>query len=236
MASLLTRKPYFSLTELCERWVVTEADIAAYVLERELTLSVPVAGLRVETSEKEEDAEGRPFMIPTGHRWIIGTVDLHCAAAWTVLHDGQLAVDRFYDLSGELLDPVDGNGEPYSLLVQRHALVVRHAEKERFEAVQGIATTATLVADGTAPSAQRFRGAPPKYDWVGFMAYMVTYIHCPGPPSTQAELLQVSRDWFEARLGPDAVPSDSSIKLRLNMFWDKVKPNVGRASAAKAIR
>lgn len=236
MVNALTRKPYYSLADLCERWAVRMADIAAYVLERELTLSIPVAGMYVTTSEEEEDADGRQFSIPTGHRWVIGTVDLHCVAAWTVLRDGQQEVDRFFSLSGEFLDPIDEHGERDSLLVVRDALVVRHAEKERFEVAQGFAATATLVTNGTPPPAQRPRGAPPKYDWVSFMAYMVTYIHDPGPPSTQADLIQASRDWFEDRLGPDAIPSDSSIKLRINMFWDKVKPNVGRPSAATAIR
>ncbi len=236
MTTPLTRKPYYSLAELCERWAVTEADIAAYVLEQELALSIAVAGLHVETSEQEEDADGRRFTIPTGHRWLIGTVDLHCVAAWNVLRNGQDDVDRFYSVTGEILDPVDQQGEHHGLTVTRDALVVRHAEKERFELAQGIAAIAILVGDGPTLSARRARGAPPKYDWVDFMAFMVVYNHDPGPPSTQAELLRVSRDWFEARLGPDAVPSDSAIKMHLNKFWGAVKPNVGRPSAARAIR
>jgi hypothetical protein len=107
MASRLTRKPYYGLAELCERWSATETDIAYYVLERELTLSVTVARLRVETSEADQDADGRPFLVPTGHRWVVGAMVLGYVDAWTVLQQGPQSLLRFYDTSGEVLEIPD---------------------------------------------------------------------------------------------------------------------------------
>jgi hypothetical protein len=236
MASRLTRKPYYGLAELCERWSATETDIAYYVLERELTLSVAVARLRVETSEEDQDVNGHPSLASTGHRWVVGAMDLGCVDAWTVLRQGPQSLHRFYDPSGEVLEIPDRDDQPNSLLVDRNSLVVRHAEKERFEAAQGITNAAGHAPEGSRLTGTKSRGAPPKYNWEDFWCYMLLYIHCPGPPSTQTELLHVSREWFADRLGPDAVPCDSSIKSRLNKFWPDVKPNVGRPSAATAIR
>ena len=104
MSKPLPRKPFYGLAELCERWSLSEADIAAYALEGELTLSIAAGGLRVETSDIEEDAVGQPFSVPTGTRWIVGTMDISCVDAWSVLRNGSQAISRFYGLKGEMLD------------------------------------------------------------------------------------------------------------------------------------
>ena len=41
----IVRKPCYGLAEICERWGVTELDVANFVAANELTLSVVVAGL-----------------------------------------------------------------------------------------------------------------------------------------------------------------------------------------------
>ncbi|SDD06462.1 hypothetical protein [Belnapia rosea] len=168
MARLLPRKPFYGLAELCDRWSLSDADIAAYVLEGELTLSVAVGGVRVETSELEEDADGQPFSIPTGTRWIVGTMDLGRVDGWTVLRNGSHAVGRFLGLQGEVLDLPDQDGERATMLVERQALVVRRAEMERFQEAQGFGSGGPEVEFSTAsPRREKSRGAPPKYDWRG---------------------------------------------------------------------
>jgi hypothetical protein len=237
MAKLLPRKPFYGLAELCERWSLSEADIPAYVLEGELTLSVAVGGLRVETSDLEEDADGRPFSIPTGTRWIVGTMDISCVDAWSVLRNGSHAVGRFYGLKGEMLDLPDQDGERSTMVVDRHALVVRRAEMERFQEAQGFGSAGTAIdssADGQ--RREKARGAPLKYDWEEFWCEGIAKtIYDPGPPATQAEWLRMAQDWFSLRYGPDNVPCESSIKLRLSKIWRHVKPDVGRPSALTAV-
>ena len=232
MARQFPRKPFYGLAELCERWSLAEADIAAYILEGELTLSVAVAGVRVETSDLEEDSDGRPFSIPTGTRWIVGTMDIGRIDAWAVLLNGAQAVGRFYGAQGEVLDLPDQNDERATMLVERQALVVRRVEMERFEMAQGLGAAATVLeAPAGGPSREKSRGAPPKYDWEGCWCEIAKTIYDPGPPATQAEWLRLIQDWFTTQLGPDNVPSDSSIKLRLSRIWPTVKPDVGRPSA-----
>jgi hypothetical protein len=36
-------------------------------------------------------------------------------------------------------------------------------------------------------------------------------------------------------VGPDNVPCDSSIKLRVSRFWSRIKPDVGKPSALRSI-
>lgn len=236
MARVLPRKPFYDLAELCERWSLSDADIAAYVLEGELTLSIAVGGLRVDTSDLEEDTDGRPFSIPTGTRWIVGTMDLGRVDAWTVLRNGSQTIGRFLGLQGEVLDLPDQDGERATMLVERQALVVRRAEMERFQEAQGFGSSpATTDASAGGGKRERSRGAPPKYDWEGCWCEIAKTIYDPGPPATQAEWLRLIQDWFAAQLGPDNVPCDSSIKLRLSRIWPIVKPDVGRPSALTAV-
>ena len=236
MTKPLPRKPYYGLAELCNRWSLEESDIAAYVLEGELTLSIAVAGVWVDTSDHEDDADGRWFLIPTGRRSIIGTMDLSRVNAFAVLESGSQEVGRFFSPTGEYLDLPDSDDHPKTLLVERHGLVVRRAEMERFEQAQGIgAAPAAGDALPKSSSLARPRGAPPKYDWEGCWCEIGKTIHEPGVPASQAEWMRQLLDWFEKRLGPDNLPSESSIKLRLSKIWPHVKPDVGRPSALTSI-
>ncbi|MFZ4410510.1 MAG: hypothetical protein ACOYOH_24395 [Paracraurococcus sp.] len=237
MSKPLPRKPFYGLAEICERWSLSEADVAAYALESELVLSVAVGGLRVETSDIEEDADGRPFSIPTGTRWIVGTMDMSGVDAWSVLQNGSQAIRRFYSQKGEMLDLPDQDDERGAMLVERQALVVRRGEMERFQEAQGFgpAVAATDPAAG-GPRRETSRGAPPKYDWEACWCETIAMrIYDPGPPETQAEWMRIIQDWFSERYGPDNVPSESSIKLRLAKIWPHVKPDVGRPSAVTAV-
>ena len=237
MSKPLPRKPFYGLAELCERWSLSEADIAAYALEGELTLSIAAGGLRVETSDIEEDAVGQPFSVPTGTRWIVGTMDISCVDAWSVLRNGSQAISRFYGLKGEMLDLPEEDDERGTMLVERQALVVRRVEMERFQEVQGLgAAVAMTGAPAGGPRREMSRGAPIKYEWETCWCETIALrIYDPGPPSTQAEWVRIIQDWFANRYGPDNVPSESSIKLRLSKIWRHVKPDAGRPSALNSV-
>ena len=237
MVKPLPRKPFYGLAELCEHWSLSEADVAAYALEREITLSVAVGGIRVETSDTEEDADGQPFSIPTGTRWIVGTMDISSVDAWSVLLNGSKAICRFYGQDGEMLDLPDQDDERTTMLVERQSLVVRRAEMERFQEAQGFGS-AVAVTEPAAGGQRRksSRGAPKQYDWEECWCETIAKtIYDPGPPATQGEWMRMIQDWFSHRYGPDNVPCDSSIKLRLAKIWRHVKPDVGRPSALTAV-
>lgn len=235
MSKPISRKPFYTLAEVCDRWSLGLGDVAAYALEGELSLSLPVAALPVEVSDVDCDSDGKPFRIPGGRRRHVGTVELNRVDAFTALEQGAASVTRFYTIEGEVMEPLDEQGERCSMLVERTALVVRHAEFERFEARH--ATLPPLAAAVRTPdeSGKRQRGAPPKYDWEGALCEMIVIVNDEGVPATQGEMVERMQAWFAQRLGPDNVPCDSSIKRRVSRFWNRIKPDVGKPSALQSI-
>jgi hypothetical protein len=231
------RKPYYGLNELCEAWLLSVSDIESYVLTQELTLSVAVAGQLVQVFDVEQDSDGVPFAIPAGRRRVVGTMDLGCTDSWTVLRQGGCEVTYFWNEAGEQLRVSDLAGEGQVLQVDRAALVVRRAEKERFESAQGLVQPLATESESEGPaSPRRSRGAPPKYDWEGCWCEIGVMIYDPGPPRTQGEWLEKLKDWFTSELGADNIPSDSAIKQRLSRIWHRVKPDVGRPSASMLVK
>jgi hypothetical protein len=231
MARVISRKPYYALAELCERWSLSVGDIAAYALEGELLLSIPVAALPFSVSDIDHDADGKPFHVPCGKRWHVGTIDLHRIDAFAVLEGKEMPVARFLSPAGELLEPLAENDERAQILVSRAILVVRHAEIERFEAAQAALPSVDAAVSSPTSRGGRGRGAPCKYDWEGALCEMVVIVNDEGVPETQAELTRKMRDWFAKTLGPDNVPCDSSIERRISRFWSRIKPDIGRPSA-----
>lgn len=235
MTKALSRKPYYTLAEACERWGLSNGDVAAYALEGELSLSFPVAALQVEVSEFEHDIDGRRFSIPLGRRRHVGTLELDRVDAFNALEHGGATVARFFSPEGGVIEPLDESGERCAVPVDCSALVVRHPEFERFEARQvKLPPLGTSVPHSAEPP-KRGRGAPEKYDWEGVLCAMIVVVNDEGVPATQAEMIDKMRGWFEQRLGSDNVPCDSSIKRRVIRFWDQIKPNVGKPSALQNI-
>jgi len=235
MGSVVKRKPYYPLGDLCERWSLAQRDIAAYVLEGELTLSLPAAAMLVEVSDIDHDAAGAERCIPAGRRCVVGTIDLARGDAVRVLDEGEAQVGHFWSVEGEMLDPVGKGGQRCTLTIQRESLVVRHAEMERFAAAQGTTPAASALAAAVIEEERRGRGAPPRYDWEAFWSELLVLINDEGVPATQAELVRRMQDWFATMVGPENIPCESSIKRRISRIWPRVKPMVGRPSALQPI-
>lgn len=235
MTKALPRKPFYSLLEACERWGISVSDAAAYVLEAELALSFPVAALKVEVSEIDHDDEGRSFSIPYGRRRHVGTLELHRVDGFNALTQGSVTVTRFLSTEGLVMEPVDDSGDRCAIAVECSALVVRHTEFERFEAQQVRLPSLDRTAADPDKGSRRGRGAPKKFDFEGVLCAMIVMVNAEGVPATQAEMIDKMRAWFEQRLGPDNVPCDSSIKLRVVRFWDEIKPDTKKPSALQDI-
>lgn len=236
MSRMISRKPYYLLSEVCERWSLTMADITAYALEGEIVVSIPVGGLPFAVSDIDRQEDGTPVQVSCGKRRYVGTIDLHRIDTFAVLESGELKVARFVSPDGEVLEPMDETGQPAQILVRRDALVVRHAELERFEAAHAkLPPLEAVVRSLPATERRRGRGAPAKYDWEGAISEMVVSVNDDGVPSTQEEMMDRMRAWFAKTVGPDNVPCDTSIRNRISRFWDRIKPAVGKPSALRSI-
>lgn len=228
------RKPYYTLREIYARWAMDADDVSAYVLEGELTLSLPVAALLMEVSDTHRSADGRIRVEPKGRQHQVGPVDLSRIDAYAVLQNGAGQIARFLSPAGELLEPIDDAGERHALLVKRAQLVVRHDELERFEMEHDLGHADEPLPSPPVPPrawlAPAARGAPPRHDWEDFWCELGVVAHNEGLPDVQADTVRRMMDWFSVTYGPDNVPSESAVKQRVSRFYHRLRGEDPRAA------
>ncbi len=216
MGVRIVRKPYYGIEEVCRRWEISEADLAGFVIEREITLSIVVASLLVEIGTIEEVDDKNWCSIPEERRHLSGALDLHPVNAWSILTEGSQVINSF-KAAGDGYISIEGreyeNGE---LHVVRSQLIVRHAELVRFEAAQDqTAAPVAAVAPG-APVVLNGRGAPAKYKWDDFYCALAVMTHADGVPETQTELIRRMIDWFAKQ---NLYPDPTTVKRKVAIFW-----------------
>lgn len=234
MAKTNRRKPYYTLREIYARWAMDADDISAYVLEGELCLSLPVAALLMEVSDTHRSADGRVRVEPKGRQHQVGPIDLSRIDAYAVLQNGAGQIARFLSPAGELLEPIDEDGERHALLVKRAQLVVRHDELERFEMEHDLGRADEPLPSAPVPSrawpTPTARGAPPRHDWEECLCELGAIAHDEGLPETQASLVRRMMDWFSTTYGPENVPSESAVKQRVSRFYHRLRGDDPRSA------
>lgn len=219
----VTRKPCYGLAEVCERWGVSELDIANFAIADELTLSIVVAQLPLEDGSVEEVDDGHFVDMPERRFRFTGTLDLWAHDAWHVMMNGAHGVGAFRAEPGtyrSLWVPSDGDEQFH---VARERLVVRRAERERFEAEQATAVVSTAPASLVARSVQR--GAPPKYDWDEFYCELAVAMQIEGFPESQAAIVRRMVEWFAVR---NQYPDQSTIKKKVALLWRRYHEALAR--------
>lgn len=214
MASLILRKPCYGVAELCQRWGVSELDIAHFALVGELTLSATVTNLPVEEGSIEEMDHGQWVDIPENYRRVSGTLDLFAENAWTALTQGWVDVHAFKAPKGHYVCVRPLTDEDGYHRITKDRLVVRHDELLRFEAVQ--AEPAPAVAEVVRTSV---RGALPQYDWDAFWCEAAASLHMDGIPNTQAEMIRRMEAWFAAR---GQFPEKTTIRRKVSLLWRRI--------------
>ena len=228
MGVRIVRKPYYGIEEVCRRWEISEADLAGFVIEREITLSIVVASLLVEIGTIEEVDHKNWCSIPEERRHLSGALDLHPVNAWSILTEGAQVINSF-KAAGDGYISIEGreyeNGE---LHVVRNQLIVRHAELVRFEAAQDqTAAPVAAVAPG-APVVLNGRGAPAKYKWDDFYCALAVMTHAEGIPETQTELTRRMMDWFGKQ---NLYPDPTTVKRKVATFWRQYHEAIARNPA-----
>jgi hypothetical protein len=128
---LRIRKSYFTLDELLGAWGLAEADLR-YVAENGLLqLSVRVVGMFMEFGCYEKTEDGDAFSVPCEHRHHDGLLDLGKRDVFALFRDGVVEPRHFPHADGEYARLLRGDDV---ITVRPRDLVVRHAERLRFEA------------------------------------------------------------------------------------------------------
>lgn len=228
MGVRIVRKPYYGIEEVCRRWEISEADLAGFVIEREITLSIIVASLLVEIGTIEEVDHKNWCSIPEERRHLSGALDLHPVNAWSILTEGAQVINSF-KAAGDGYISIEGreyeNGE---LHVVRNQLIVRHAELVRFEAAQAALEAAPSAAPLSAESQGPSRGAPAKYKWDDFYCALAVMTHAEGIPETQTELTRRMMDWFGKQ---NLYPDPTTVKRKVATFWRQYHEAIARNPA-----
>lgn len=216
MGVRIVRKPYYGIEEVCRRWEISEADLAGFVIEREITLSIVVASLLVEIGTIEEVDDKNWCSIPEERRHLSGALDLHPVNAWSILTEGSQVINSFKAADDGYISIEGREYENGELHVVRSQLIVRHAELVRFEAAQDqTAAPVAAVAPG-APVVLNGRGAPAKYKWDDFYCALAVMTHADGVPETQTELIRRMMDWFAKQ---NLYPDPTTVKRKVAIFW-----------------
>lgn len=224
----VVRKPCYALAEVCERWGVSELDVANFVAANELTLAVVVAGLGVEKGSIEDVDERDWFHIPEERCQLSGAADLHQYQAWAALMNGSETISSFKAEPGRYIS-IDARGEePGTIVVSRERLVVTHAERLRFEAAQDEIAAPTDGPVRALTTVAAARGAPTKYDWDEFQCELTVTVQIEGFPESQAVLVRRMLDWFAAR---NQYPDPSTVKKKVALLWRRYHEALARMPA-----
>ena len=203
---------YLTLADLCERWHVKPAQIAAVALEGKLKLSIPVPGLLAEVGEWVEIDEDNWQRMPEERRRVTGVFDLYPRDAWALIKDQTRGITDLSRGSDGFID-FEPEGHEANFSAAADDILIRRDEVKRFEA-----ESAPAPRDVSEASAARGGpGAPPKYDWDGFWIEACRHIHDEGIPPTQAAMVRDLLDWFD-RSGA-AAPDPSTVKKKVSRLW-----------------
>lgn len=216
MGCRIIRKPHYGIEEVCKRWEISQTDLAGFVIEQEITLSIVVVRLGVQFGIIEYDKDGQSHKILEGYKYLSGAVDLLPMDGWHALRPESHPIYSFRSEPGAYMDIHDPDWGLCSLYIDRSQLVVRHAELTRFEAAQGAvdAPPPTMQLPTTLQVAGR--GAPAKYKWDDFYCALAVMTHAEGIPETQTELTRRMMDWFAKQ---NLYPDLTTVKRKVATFW-----------------
>jgi hypothetical protein len=228
MGSRVIRKPYYGIEEVCQRWEISQTDLAGFVIEQEIALAAVVPGVRVQFGIIEYDDDGQSHKMLEGYKYLSGAVDLLPLDGWYTLTTNFHPIHSFKSENGTYMDIVLEKFDSSAFSVHRSQLVVRHAELTRFEAAQAaMEATPPIMRTLAAPQAAG-RGAPAKYKWDDFYCALAVMTHAEGIPETQTELIRRMMDWFAKQ---NLYPDPTTVKRKVAIFWRQYHEALAQSAA-----
>jgi hypothetical protein len=222
MAARLKHKRFFGIDDVAARFGLSLVDMGVMAAEGQLRLSVPVAGLRVEIGEWEEDDEhGQVHRIPAGYRMLNGLVDIHALDGWTILRSGSGVLTSLRAEPGHYIHIETGDPDYAGLEVTRDELGICLEEWQRLEAQEA-------GPEVEAPAKAR-RGVQPTHDWDACWLEFARTVFFDGVPASKGALIRHLQSWFAAQ--GLKVPDESTLQRRFAAAWKVFAPEAERKSA-----
>ena len=131
----LPPRSYFHLTELAKRWDASMSDVACYVIDGLLEVSIMTIGVVVETGTFEADDHGL-LRLPEGNAVLNGPQSVVASDLWPVFRHGSGHVARFKPATANgYIELASNQG---TMRITLDDLLVTRAERDRFEGACGI--------------------------------------------------------------------------------------------------
>lgn len=215
------RKLFYDLSDAGRRLDLSLADIGALVVERQMRLCTPAAGLLVEFGLWENEGSVDQYAVAEAVREVSGLVDLRPQDALLIIRSGSAAIEFLDAPSGSYRRIIRTEGDPPRLAVRRDELGVRHEVLQKLAEEFGI----DLAITTTLPRL----GALRTHDWDACMLEVFRLFYFEGVPESKAALIRHVQAWFASR--GQKVPDESTLQKKLKDIWAMFAPEARKRSA-----
>jgi hypothetical protein len=140
----LPPRTYFHLYDVAEAWGSSVPELASYVMDGSLNISVMVICKRVEIGSYEDDS-GSWHRVPRDYAVLNGPQPVWAEDLWPVFQQGAGEITRFKPSAGD--DYVDLRDDVAPIKIVLNDLLVTRAERQRFEQQYGLSTNEPTAED-----------------------------------------------------------------------------------------
>ncbi|MBW6494720.1 MAG: hypothetical protein K0B16_09245 [Burkholderiaceae bacterium] len=133
-------KAYFTLPEIMARWNISEADLVYLAENDRIRLSVRVFNMPIEFGDHETTDDGQRYSVPSARKRYSGLLDLHAHDAFLLFRCGELVLSEFRTPNA---DHASLRPDESAVVFMIGDLVLRRAERDRFEAESGFSRSGT---------------------------------------------------------------------------------------------
>jgi len=215
------RKLFYDLSDAGRRLDLTLVDIGALVVERQLRVCTPAAGLLVEFGLWENEGSVDQYAVAEEVREVSGLVDLRPQDALAIIRSGSAPIEFLDAPGGSYRRIIRTEGDPPGLAVRRDELGVRHEVLQKLADEFGIDL-------GGAMALPRL-GALRTHDWDACMLEVFRLFYFEGVPESKAALIRHVQAWFASQ--GMKVPDESTLQKKLKDIWAMFAPEARKRKA-----
>ncbi len=215
------QKLFYDLSEAGRRLDLSLIDIGALVVERQMRVCTPAAGLLVEFGLWENEGTVDQYAVAEEVREVSGLIDLRPQDALTIIRSGSAAIEFLDAASGSYRRIIRAEGDPPGFAVRREELGVRHEVLQKLAGEFGIELGGSM----TLPRL----GALCTHDWDACKIEVFRLFYFEGVPESKAALIRHVQAWL-ANQGKK-VPDESTLQKKLKDIWAMFAPEARKRSA-----
>lgn len=204
----LPPRPFHSLSDIANRWLVVPIDLVGWAAEGLLALSIAAPPVKTNASKV-----------------LCDLVEIAGTDVLALFRSDGAKVEsvnvRRLRSHGEtewhwISEPEAG------IVISAPDVLIMRTEVQRFEQAHGLGGSPPARGSKTDRRSTGRRpagpGAPPRYDWDNFFVAITRRVYDQGLPSSQNELVREMLDWFQTR-HDQSTPDESTVRRKVALVW-----------------